>query len=202
MLPAEDHQRIVRLTTRHRRALSRFLKELDRRTTHDYTHFGYRIEKPLGAADKLLKEIAQERTLGYVLLDRRIILGLGHLDFFSKKEKRHVVRLGIVIHQRYQCRGLGSKLLDFMIEDATKRGLEKIWLATYADNQHAFGLYRSRGFVVEGVYHKEEKVQGRYRDIISMALFLDQKGQKDGRQGSGNRGSRVHGLRARQVFGR
>jgi ribosomal protein S18 acetylase RimI-like enzyme len=171
------HLRIAKLATRHRSALSVFLRQLDSKTTHDYTHFGYEIEKPADTTDNILEEIAHGRTVGYVLLDGNTILGLGHLDFFPKKEKRHVVRLGIVIHQRCQGRGLGRRLLDSMIEDATRMGIKKIWVATYADNRRALELYRSRGFLVEGVFRKEEKVQGRYRDVISMALFVDEVGE-------------------------
>jgi RimJ/RimL family protein N-acetyltransferase len=58
-----------------------------------------------------------------------------------------------------------------MIADAKDKGVEKIWLATYSDNPRALELYRSRGFVVEGIFRKEEKVGRRYRDVVSMALF-------------------------------
>lgn len=170
--------RIARLSKNHRPALARFFSELDSRTTYDYTHFGYRIDKPSETTDKIYDEIAIGNCAGRVILDNKRVLGFGHLDFFSKKEKRHVVRLGIILHRRYQGKGLGGKLLDSMVADATKRGIEKIWLATYADNPRALRLYLSRGFAVEGVFRKEEKVRGRYRDVISMALFL--KEPKDG----------------------
>jgi RimJ/RimL family protein N-acetyltransferase len=32
---------------------------------------------------------------------------------------------------------------------------------------------------VEGVFRKEEKVRGRYRDVISMALFLKEPKDRD-----------------------
>jgi len=164
--------RIVKLSTRYRSAFEVFLGKLDGQTTYDYTHFGYRIKNPAKTVDMVLSDIAAEHTIGYVILDKKRIFGFGHLDFFARREKRHVVKLGIVLHQNCQNRGLGSRLLDFMIADATKRGIEKIWLATYADNQRALELYLGKGFMVEGVFRKEEKVRRRYRDIISMALFL------------------------------
>jgi len=171
--------KIVRLSSNHRSALASFLKQLDRRTTHDYTHFGYRIGKPTETADRILKGITGGEMLGYALLDKKRILGFGHLDFFSRKEKEHVVKLGIVLHQRYQGKGFGKKLLDSMIADAARMGIEKIWLATYADNPRSLDLYRSRGFIVEGVFRREEKVHGRYRDVMSMALFLNRTKERD-----------------------
>jgi RimJ/RimL family protein N-acetyltransferase len=171
--------RIVKLSKNHRLALEEFLSTLDSRTTYDYTRFGYRIKSPSETAVKILDEIAIGNSVGYVIIDNKRILGFGHLDFFSKKEKRHVVKLGIILQQRQQGKGLGCRLLDSMIVDATKREIEKIWLATYADNQRAFRLYLSRGFGVEGVFRKEEKARGRYRDVISMALFLKETGDRD-----------------------
>jgi ribosomal protein S18 acetylase RimI-like enzyme len=168
--------RIVKLSTNHRLAFEAFLNKLDSRTTYDYTHFGYRIENPAKTAAMVLNDIVGGSTIGYVILDKKRVLGFGHLDLFARREKRHVAKLGIVLHQNYQSRGLGSKLLDFMIADAAKIGIEKIWLATYAGNQKALELYLGKGFVVEGVFRKEEKVGDRYRDVISMAFFLKKTG--------------------------
>ena len=164
--------KIVKLSKNHHSALEEFLGELDTRATYDYTHFGYRVNDPSKTANKIYDEVAKGASVGYVILDKKKIVGFGHLDLFSKKEKRHVVKLGIILHQRYQGRGLGRRLLDSMIADARRMGIEKIWLATYADNRRALELYLSRGFGVEGIFRKEEKVRGRYRDVISMALFL------------------------------
>jgi len=169
---APGRVRVTKLHNEHREAFEKFLSELDRRTTYDYTHFGYKIASPAAAASGVFKEVAAGKVVGYILLDKERIVGFGHLDLFPEKEKRHVVKLGIVLHQRYQGKGIGKKLLDAMTIDAAEMGIEKIWLATYADNRRARELYRSRGFIVEGVFRKEEKVRCRYRDIVSMALFL------------------------------
>lgn len=162
------------MRTTHRRSFERFTGELDRATTYQYSHFGYRIDAR-EAANRIFKEVKKGRSIAYVLLDGERIVGFGHLDRFLKKEKRHVVRLGIVLHQKYQSKGLGKELLDYMVDQATKMGIEKIWLATYADNRRALELYRSLGFVTEGVFRKEEKIGDHYRDIISMALFLKRR---------------------------
>jgi RimJ/RimL family protein N-acetyltransferase len=174
-----DTVRIARLSKNHRSALEEFLGQLDSPSTYDYTHFGYRIDNPVETADKIYRENAAGNCVGYVILDKKRILGFGHLDFFSKREKRHVVKLGIILHHRHQGKGLGRRLLDSIIADAKRRGIEKIWLATYADNHRALQLYLTGGFVVEGVFRKEEKVRGRYRDVISMALFLKEPKDRD-----------------------
>jgi len=170
--------RVEKLESRHRAAFEKFTSELDMTTTYNYTHFGYEVEGR-EAADRVFKAIGTRATRGYVLIDKSKIVGFGHLDAFSKREKRHVVKLGIVMHPEYQGKGFGKKLLDYMIAVAEEEGIEKIWLATYADNPRALELYRSRGFVVEGVFRREEKVGRRYRDVVSMALFLRKVRKRD-----------------------
>jgi ribosomal protein S18 acetylase RimI-like enzyme len=152
----------------------RFFNELDKATLHNYSHFGYATDGRKASAS-IFRDLRCKRLAGYVLLVDGTIVGFGHLDFFPKKEKRHVVRLGIVLHPRYQGKGFGRPLLDYMIADAKRMGKEKIWLASYKDNPRAFELYRNRGFCVEGVFRKEEKVGEKYRDVISMALFLNKE---------------------------
>jgi len=164
--------RIVTVDSKHYAPLVRFLRGLDKGTTHAYTHFGYVVRNPAESARRIIEAIHDGQMLGYALVHEHRILGFGHLDLFAKKEKKHVVKLGLVLHQRYQGKGLGKRLLDSMITAATKMGIEKVWLATYADNTRALQLYLSRGFAVEGIFRKEEKTDGRYRDVISMALFL------------------------------
>jgi len=169
------------MQTRHRAAFEMFLNELDKRTAYDYTHFGYAVDGRKAAAT-VFREMRGSRIVSYVLLDGEYVVGFGHLDFFPNKEKQHVVKLGIVLHPKYQGKGFGKLLLDYMIADATRMGKEKIWLATHKDNPRALALYRNRGFAVEGLFRREEKVGRKYRDIVSMALFL-RKGKRRRRNG-------------------
>jgi ribosomal protein S18 acetylase RimI-like enzyme len=163
--------KVEKLQEKHKRAFMTFSSELDKRTTHDYTHFGYDVDSRK-AANEVFGGLRAKKALGYILIDGEKMAGFGHLDTFQKKEKGHVMKLGIVLHPLYQGKGLGKMLLDFMVADAERLGKEKIWLATYSDNPRALSLFRSRGFVVEGVFSREEKVEGEYRDVVSMALFL------------------------------
>jgi ribosomal protein S18 acetylase RimI-like enzyme len=163
--------RTEKLQKKHATAFTEFFDGLDRRTTQDYTHFGY-VPNGHKATSSVFKDLRHKKLAGYLLFHDLKVVGFGHLDFFPKREKGHVVKLGIVLHPGYQGKGFGKILLDYMIADAKQMGKEKIWLATYKDNPRAFELYRSRGFHVEGVFRREEKVGRKYRDVVSMALFL------------------------------
>lgn len=100
------------------------------------------------------------------------LIGLGHLDRYQKPEKAHVLDLGIVVHQDWQRRGVGWALMLQLLAEARKRGTEKINLRVFYDNKPAVNLYRKLGFEVEGTFVKEEKWNGKYRTILSMAVFL------------------------------
>jgi putative acetyltransferase len=43
-------------------------------------------------------------------------------------------------------RGLGKRLLDHVLEEARRRGLQEIWLETNSVLAEAIGLYRRYGF--------------------------------------------------------
>ena len=62
-----------------------------------------------------------------------------------------------------------------MISTAWKQGFKKIWLTTYFDNKSAFEIYQKLGFIVEGIFINEEKLNGKYRHVISMGLFKIKK---------------------------
>jgi [ribosomal protein S5]-alanine N-acetyltransferase len=53
----------------------------------------------------------------------------------------------------------------------TSIGLRKITLGVVADNLHAVKLYEKLDFIKEGIYKNHGLYQGKYCDIIRMAIF-------------------------------
>lgn len=51
----------------------------------------------------------------------------------------------IGVHESVQRQGVGTRLLERIIDVAQSRGCEGIWLATEPDNAPALGLYRKAG---------------------------------------------------------
>ena len=86
----------------------------------------------------------------------------------------HVIHLDIALEPGVRGGGVGGALLDHLIEQARSHGrFRKLSLAVFADNEAAVGLYRSRGFLDEGL--RREEVQGpdgRFRDDRLMALSV------------------------------
>ncbi len=87
---------------------------------------------------------------------------------------RHVARLEVMVDRRARGRRVGAALLDHALAWARDNPLlDKIALAVFADNARAIGLYRSRGFEVEGRRVAEyREPDGTLRDDLLMALRL------------------------------
>lgn len=84
----------------------------------------------------------------------------------------HIGRLGMGVAREYRGRGIGRKLIAATLAAARDTGLEKIELSVYASNDVAITLYRSLGFLEEGRKVIGRLVDGRYDDVVLMALML------------------------------
>jgi ribosomal protein S18 acetylase RimI-like enzyme len=84
----------------------------------------------------------------------------------------HVGALGMGVRREWRRQGVGRRLLEECLALARATGLEKIELEVFTDNEGAIQLYESRGFAREGVKSRARKLEGRYQDILLMALWL------------------------------
>ncbi|WP_035607310.1 GNAT family N-acetyltransferase [Haloferula sp. BvORR071] len=86
--------------------------------------------------------------------------------------RAHIGRLGMGVLKEHRGQGLGKRLLEATIDEAQRIGLEKIELSVYLSNEPAIALYRSFGFVEEGLKKRGRLVEGIYDDVVLMGLFL------------------------------
>jgi len=84
----------------------------------------------------------------------------------------HVGALGMGVRREWRRHGVGRRLLEECLPLARSAGLEKIELEVFTDNEGAIHLYESLGFVREGVKSRARKLEGRYQDVLLMALWL------------------------------
>ncbi len=81
--------------------------------------------------------------------------------------------LGMMVAAGWRGRGVGSALVAAAIDWARARGLHKLALSVFPDNQAAIALYRKFGFVVEGrLVHHVRRSNGELWDLIEMGLRL------------------------------
>ncbi len=86
------------------------------------------------------------------------------------KRQQHHAELGVTVVKAFWGQGLGRRLTECIIAWAEARGLRKLYLRVYDDNQRAIALYQSFDFVEEGRLKEDMlRADGRYTDVIVMA---------------------------------
>ncbi len=100
------------------------------------------------------------------------IIGDASLKFNPQEVLKHKAELGITVHDNYQNMGIGTALLNHLIDIARMKKLSKVWLQVSTDNDRAICMYKKAGFEIEGKLCKESYVNGKYRNEYRMALFL------------------------------
>jgi RimJ/RimL family protein N-acetyltransferase len=84
---------------------------------------------------------------------------------------RHIGVLSICVAEAWRDVGIGSELVRAALDWARDRGLRKVSLGVFPDNDRAIAVYRSAGFVTEGIRHAQYRSGDTYRDEVLMAWF-------------------------------
>lgn len=102
------------------------------------------------------------------------VAGSAILHFSAREETQHKAEFGIVIHDDYQGRGLGTILTRLMVEIGRAKSLRKINLTVYTHNETGIHIYRKCGFEVEGLLRMEHwhHLLEDYVDAYRMGILL------------------------------
>jgi RimJ/RimL family protein N-acetyltransferase len=88
----------------------------------------------------------------------------------------HIGTLSICVAHDWRDVGIGSTLVRAAIDWARERGLLKVALAVFPDNERAIAVYGRAGFVREGLRRRQYRVPGNaFRDELLMAWFPDEE---------------------------
>jgi len=103
------------------------------------------------------------------------VIASATLGFQSMEMYRHRAEFGIIVHDDYLGRGLGTILTRYMIDIARERGIKKIDLMVVAHNERAIRVYKRQGFEVEGHFRMNHfnHILNEYCDEYKMGLVLD-----------------------------
>lgn len=101
------------------------------------------------------------------------IAGSATLDRSDLKKLNHNVTFGITILKEYCGLGIGSILMEKVIEWTKSNGVEKIELEVFENNISAIMLYKKFGFLEEGRRKRMIKTDKGYLDMIIMGRFID-----------------------------
>lgn len=99
-----------------------------------------------------------------------LIIGCASLNVFANPRLRHSASVGIMVHLDHQGMGVGTKLMEALLDVADHwLMLIRVELTVFKDNAKAIKLYEKLGFVVEGQKKKAAIRNGIYEDELLMA---------------------------------
>ena len=101
------------------------------------------------------------------------VMGVLNFDSPGVQKYRHRGETGISVAKKYWGHGIGSYLLEVMLDWAKNNDYKKVGLRVDVSNERAINLYKKYGFETEGTLKKHRLMEdGAYRDEYYMALFL------------------------------
>lgn len=98
---------------------------------------------------------------------------LGHVGLYRVDSRVRKAGFGILIGRtESQGRGVGRAVSQWMIDFGFQElNLNKISLSVLSSNERAFHLYKSLGFVEEGVQRQDQYRNGVYLDVVMMSIL-------------------------------
>jgi len=124
--------------------------------------------------DEAIREVKKRKGLIIVTqLDEKTV-GMAHLVRGKFEKNKHVGFLGISILKEFRKIGIGTAMMQYIMEWARRqKGLEKVSLTVFSTNEAAINLYHTFGFQIEGMSKRQYKIEGKYIDETIMGKFLD-----------------------------
>jgi putative acetyltransferase len=131
------------------------------------------LQLPYQSRDNIKKKLEEAKPDMHRLVAVHNETGrvVGMLGLHTYQGRRaHVGSIGMFVHDDYQSQGIGSRLVEAMLELAEKwLNLKRVELTVYIDNPAAVRLYEKYGFAIEGTLRKFAFRDGQYVDAYNMA---------------------------------
>ena len=131
---------------------------------------------PVSAEDEaafLASMEGSERSVFFVAREGDEIVGTASYSAFSKKRMAHRGEFGISVRQSHWNRGVGTMLMEHILEFAQNTAKSEIVsLEVRSDNETAIRLYRKFGFQKIGTFQGFLKIGGKLIDFDIMELVF------------------------------
>ncbi|ELC8453352.1 GNAT family N-acetyltransferase [Clostridium perfringens] len=141
-----------------------------------------KIRKMPGVMENILsnkdeeEELIKEKIINrgknqywYVAEENGKVIGLGILMNHGNLRKKHVGVITLMVNSDYQNKGIGSLLMDKLINLSESLNIIRLELCVFRDNYKAINLYKKFGFKEEGIKIKSALKNGEYIDEVMMA---------------------------------
>lgn len=144
-----------------------------------------KIRKMPGVMENILsnkdeeEELIKEKIINkgknqywYVAEENGKVIGLGILMNHGNLRKKHVGVITLMVNSDYQNKGVGSLLMDKLINLSESINIIRVELCVFRDNYKAINLYNKFGFKEEGIKVKSALKNGEYIDEVMMARII------------------------------
>ncbi len=84
--------------------------------------------------------------------------------------------INIVVHPEFQRRGIATRLMEHVFDEARNRGYEKVYLEVRESNQPAIRLYHKLGFREAGI--RPQYYEDTGEDALLMVKKIDQRASR------------------------
>ncbi|MFX1253336.1 MAG: GNAT family N-acetyltransferase [Promethearchaeota archaeon] len=102
------------------------------------------------------------------------IIGYAAIFKYPHARRKGIGSLLIYIHHEFHNVGLGTIMMEQLLQIAKKEHLHKIELAVVAANKQAIRLYEKVGFVIEGVSQDSFLGHdGKYYNMVHMGIIIN-----------------------------
>jgi putative acetyltransferase len=129
------------------------------------------LQVPYPSPDKWRERLAPSDT-DYILIAEidGAVVGHGGVHLAAGRRRVHAASIGMSTDEAWHGKGVGSALLEAMVDLAEKwLQISRLELTVFADNQRAIGLYRKFGFKEEGLMRGFAMRDGILIDALMMA---------------------------------
>ncbi|HEY6863710.1 MAG TPA: GNAT family N-acetyltransferase [Burkholderiales bacterium] len=108
----------------------------------------------------------------FVAVDGGEVVGWCDISSLERPAFAHSGMLGMGVLASHRGRGIGRELLRATLENAHEMGLTRVELTVREPNARARELYEKAGFAVEGLKRNAVRVDGRYENLVCMAILF------------------------------
>ena len=103
------------------------------------------------------------------------ILGFASTSAYGTRECYAGIReFSIYVHREAKRRGIARKLLVALFDAAARVGCWKITSRIFPENTASLELCKSLGFRVIGTHVRHARLDGEWRDVVTVEKLLDQ----------------------------
>ena len=122
-------------------------------------------------ARNLSDQEKKERTYVAAEVDGKLIAN-SQVSRFGAGRQSHVGLLGIAIRDGYRNIGIGTQMMETLLDEGKKMGIKVLILDMFATNKRAKHVYEKMGFREVGRIPKKIFKDSKYIDEILMTLEL------------------------------